>query len=191
MPIPGPSEFRGVDGSRWRVSSSALRSIRAFSIAQTDELIRPPGVDVRFTGWRSACAKRLQFTTDIAAAVGHGTMQFIGLAAPPGEDGSAAMRHVLAAAAGIGHHIADRKFIVDLSTVPVGTATRVRAASVPRSPPSSWRAGWRWILRRQARLRRSRRPPAHPGIARGTVGPTHRCSSAPASSRRRLSRRWA
>jgi len=48
---------------------------------------------------RNARAGRLQFTTDTAAAVAHGTMQFIGVGTPPDEDGAADMRYVLAAAA--------------------------------------------------------------------------------------------
>jgi len=77
---------------------------------------------------RNARAGRLQFTTDTAAAVAHGTMQFIGVGTPPDEDGAADMRYVLAAAASIGRHMTDYKVIVDKSTVPVGTADRVRAA---------------------------------------------------------------
>ncbi len=77
---------------------------------------------------RNAAAGRLQFTTDVAAAVGHGTIQFIGVGTPPDEDGSADMQYVLAAAASIGRHMTDYKVIVDKSTVPVGTADRVRAA---------------------------------------------------------------
>ena len=77
---------------------------------------------------RNVAAGRLQFTTDVAAAVGHGTLQFIGVGTPPEEDGSADMQYVLAAAASIGRHMTDYKIIVDKSTVPVGTADRVRGA---------------------------------------------------------------
>ena len=55
-------------------------------------------------------------------------MQFIGVGTPPGEDGSADMQYVLAAAASIGQHMNDYKVIVDKSTVPVGTADQVSAA---------------------------------------------------------------
>ena len=72
-------------------------------------------------------AGRLQFTTDVAASVAHGTLQFIGVGTPPDEDGSADMKCVLAAAASIGQHMTDYKVIVDKSTVPVGTADRVKA----------------------------------------------------------------
>lgn len=77
---------------------------------------------------RNVAAGRLQFTTDIAAAVAHGTLQFIGVGTPPDEDGSADLQYVLAAATNIGRHMTDYKVIVDKSTVPVGTADRVREA---------------------------------------------------------------
>jgi UDPglucose 6-dehydrogenase len=77
---------------------------------------------------RNAAAGRLQFTTDIAAAVAHGTLQFIGVGTPPDEDGSADLQYVVAAATNIGRHMTDYKVVVDKSTVPVGTADKVRAA---------------------------------------------------------------
>jgi UDPglucose 6-dehydrogenase len=77
---------------------------------------------------RNREAGRLQFTTDVAAAVHHGTLQFIGVGTPPDEDGSADLRHVIAAARNIGRHMTDYKVIIDKSTVPVGTAERVKAA---------------------------------------------------------------
>ena len=77
---------------------------------------------------RNVAAGRLQFTTDVPAAVGHGTMQFIGVGTPPDEDGSADLQYVVAAATNIGRHMTDYKVIVDKSTVPVGTADRVREA---------------------------------------------------------------
>ncbi|HNU10266.1 MAG TPA: UDP-glucose/GDP-mannose dehydrogenase family protein [Rubrivivax sp.] len=75
---------------------------------------------------RNAAAGRLQFTTDAASAVAHGTLQFIGVGTPPDEDGSADLQYVLAAARSIGQHMTDYKVIVDKSTVPVGTADKVR-----------------------------------------------------------------
>jgi UDPglucose 6-dehydrogenase len=77
---------------------------------------------------RNVAAGRLQFTTDIVQAVGHGTLQFIGVGTPPDEDGSADLQYVLAAATSIGRHMTDYKVVVDKSTVPVGTADRVKAA---------------------------------------------------------------
>ena len=77
---------------------------------------------------RNRSAGRLTFSTDIAASVRHGEIQFIAVGTPAGEDGSADLRHVLAAARNIGRHIEGFKVIVDKSTVPVGTADKVRAA---------------------------------------------------------------
>jgi UDPglucose 6-dehydrogenase len=77
---------------------------------------------------RNRSAERLQFTTDIKAAVNHGTLQFIGVGTPPDEDGSADLQYVLAAARNVGRHMTDYKVIIDKSTVPVGTGDKVQAA---------------------------------------------------------------
>ncbi|WP_018606339.1 UDP-glucose dehydrogenase family protein [Uliginosibacterium gangwonense] len=77
---------------------------------------------------RNVAAGRLHFTTDIEEAVRHGTIQFIAVGTPPDEDGSADLQYVLGAARNIGRHMTDYKVVVDKSTVPVGTADRVRAA---------------------------------------------------------------
>jgi UDPglucose 6-dehydrogenase len=77
---------------------------------------------------RNVVAGRLRFTTDVDAAVAHGTLQFIAVGTPPDEDGSADMQYVIAAARNIGARMDDFKVIVDKSTVPVGTADRVRDA---------------------------------------------------------------
>ncbi|WP_016855032.1 UDP-glucose dehydrogenase family protein [Halomonas smyrnensis] len=71
---------------------------------------------------------RLRFTTDPETAVAFGTLQFIAVGTPPDEDGSADLKYVLAVAETIGRHMTEEKVIVDKSTVPVGTADRVRAA---------------------------------------------------------------
>ena len=73
-------------------------------------------------------AGRLRFTTDIAAGVAHGTLQFIAVGTPPDEDGSADLQHVLAAARNIGRHMTSYRVVVDKSTVPVGTADKVGSA---------------------------------------------------------------
>jgi UDPglucose 6-dehydrogenase len=70
---------------------------------------------------------RLNFTTDIAAAIDHGQVIFIAVGTPPGEDGSADLQHVLDVADAIGRHMGSPKVIVTKSTVPVGTAEKVRA----------------------------------------------------------------
>jgi len=77
---------------------------------------------------RNVAAGRLHFTTDVARAVNHGTIQFIAVGTPPDEDGSADMQYVLAAARNIGRLMTDYKVVVDKSTVPVGTADEVKAA---------------------------------------------------------------
>ena len=77
---------------------------------------------------RNRAAGRLQFSTDVAASVAHGQLQFIAVGTPPDEDGSADLQYVLAAARNIGRHMEGYKVIVDKSTVPVGTADRVAAA---------------------------------------------------------------
>ena len=77
---------------------------------------------------RNVAAGRLQFTTDVDLAVNHGTILFIGVGTPPDEDGSADLQYVVAAARSIGSRMTDYKVIVDKSTVPVGTADKVRAA---------------------------------------------------------------
>ena len=77
---------------------------------------------------RNRAAGRLQFSTDIAASVAHGEIQFIAVGTPPDEDGSADLQYVVAAARNIGRHMTTPKVIVDKSTVPVGTADKVSAA---------------------------------------------------------------
>ena len=89
-----------------------------------DPRARPRADDSRAT----SAAGRLRFTTDIDAAVAHGALQFIAVGTPPDEDGSADMQYVLAAARNIGRRMTEYKIVVDKSTVPVGTADRVRAA---------------------------------------------------------------
>jgi UDPglucose 6-dehydrogenase len=71
--------------------------------------------------------KRLFFTTSLKSAVQESDIIFIAVGTPPNEDGSADLQHVLKVAEGIGKAIDDFKVIVDKSTVPVGTAEKVRA----------------------------------------------------------------
>src|SRR5688572_13009595 len=77
---------------------------------------------------RNREAGRLRFSTDIPAGVSHGELQLIAVGTPPGEDGSADMQHVLEAASAIGRHMKTYKVIATKSTVPVGTADRIRKA---------------------------------------------------------------
>lgn len=84
-----------------------------------------PGLDEMVA--RNVKAGRLHFTDDIEAATRFGTIQFIAVGTPPGEDGGADLQYVLKAASNIGRHMNDYKVVVDKSTVPVGTADQVRA----------------------------------------------------------------
>ena len=77
---------------------------------------------------RNVAAGRLKFTTNIKEAVEFGDVQFIAVGTPPDEDGSADLQYVVAAARNIGKHMTHYKVIVDKSTVPVGTADKVKAA---------------------------------------------------------------
>jgi UDPglucose 6-dehydrogenase len=69
---------------------------------------------------------RLAFTTDPIEGVNHGELQFIAVGTPPDEDGSADLKYVLSVATTIGTHMTSPKIIVDKSTVPVGTADKVK-----------------------------------------------------------------
>jgi len=71
--------------------------------------------------------RRLQFTTDLGAAVDHAEIIFIAVGTPPDEDGSADLSHVLAVARSIGKNLSEYRTVVTKSTVPVGTAEKVRA----------------------------------------------------------------
>ena len=75
---------------------------------------------------RNREAGRLRFSTNIPESVSHGELQLIAVGTPPGEDGSADLQHVLEAARAIGRHMKDYKVIATKSTVPVGTADRIR-----------------------------------------------------------------
>nr|WP_315481395.1 UDP-glucose/GDP-mannose dehydrogenase family protein [uncultured Undibacterium sp.] len=88
--------------------------------------IHEPGLDEVVA--RNVAAGRLRFSTDVAASVAHGDVQFIAVGTPPDEDGSADLKYVVAAARNIGKHMTSFKVVVDKSTVPVGTADRVSAA---------------------------------------------------------------
>ena len=77
---------------------------------------------------RNREAGRLRFSTEVSASVAHGVLQLIAVGTPPGEDGSADLQYVLQAAREIGRRMEDYRVIVNKSTVPVGTADKVRAA---------------------------------------------------------------
>src|SRR5438309_10371387 len=87
--------------------------------------IYEPGLEPLVT--RNQRGGRLQFTTDVSGAIERSDIVFIAVGTPPDEDGSADLRHVLAVARAIGEHMNCPKIVITKSTVPVGTAERVRA----------------------------------------------------------------
>ena len=88
--------------------------------------IYEPGLDELVE--RNQSQGRLEFTTDVPAAIALAEVVFIAVGTPPDEDGSADLRHVLAVAELVGKHMTREVVIVTKSTVPVGTATKVSAA---------------------------------------------------------------
>lgn len=88
--------------------------------------IYEPGLEKLFL--RNRKENRLHFTTSLADAVKEAVIIFLALPTPPGEDGSADLRYILGVATDLGKIISEYKVIVDKSTVPVGTADKVRAA---------------------------------------------------------------
>ena len=87
--------------------------------------IHEPGLEALIK--RNAEAGRIEFTTDAQQAVEHGLFQLIAVGTPPGEDGSADLRYVLAVARTIATHLNRYSIVITKSTVPVGTADKVRA----------------------------------------------------------------
>ena len=71
--------------------------------------------------------KRIDFTTDAMHGINHAELQFIAVGTPPDEDGSADLQYVLAVAGTIATHMVDSKIVINKSTVPVGTADKVKA----------------------------------------------------------------
>lgn len=99
--------------------------------AKKIELLRQGTIPIHELGLadlvqRNAAAGRLRFDTDVRAATLHGAVQFIAVGTPPDADGSADLQYVLEAARQIGRHMDGHRVVVDKSTVPVGTAARVR-----------------------------------------------------------------
>src|ERR1700677_482843 len=88
--------------------------------------IHEPGLEVIVK--RNFAAGRLRFTADAEEGVEHGLFQLIAVGTPPDEDGSADLRSVLAVASTIGRHMSEYKVVITKSTVPVGTADKVREA---------------------------------------------------------------
>jgi UDPglucose 6-dehydrogenase len=101
------------------VDAERIRTLEAGRIP-----IHEPGLEQLVR--HNAAAQRLRFTTDPALSAAHGSIQILAVGTPAGPDGSADMRYVLAAARNIGRHMNEYRVVVDKSTVPVGTADRVR-----------------------------------------------------------------
>lgn len=101
-------------------------------IAKIDKLqngeitIYEPGLEKIFL--RNLKENRLHFTTDLAAGIKDAAIIFLALPTPPGEDGSADLKYILGVSADLGKILTEYKVIVDKSTVPVGTAEKVKAA---------------------------------------------------------------
>ena len=90
-----------------------------------DVPIYEPGLEAYIA--RNMASGRLVFTTDVKKAVDHGLFQFVAVGTPADEDGSADLQHVLAVARSIGEHMDEYRIVVNKSTVPVGTADKVKA----------------------------------------------------------------
>jgi UDPglucose 6-dehydrogenase len=102
------------------VDASKIKSLRENQIP-----IYEPGLEDLVK--RNQSQSRLHFTTDLPAAIAGAEVIFIAVGTPPDEDGSADLRHVLTVADAIGKHMTREVVVVTKSTVPVGTAERVRA----------------------------------------------------------------
>ena len=112
---------------KWATRSSATTSTtdKIARLNKGEIPIYEPGLEAYIE--RNVEAGRLEFTTDPKKAVDHGLFQFISVGTPPDEDGSADLQHVLAVARAIGENMDEYRIVVDKSTVPVGTADKVKA----------------------------------------------------------------
>ncbi len=99
-------------------------STKIASLRQNRLPIHEPGLEPLIV--RNQRDGRLEFTTEVGAAIERSDVIFIAVGTPPGEDGSADLQHVLDVARTIGRHMDRPKLVVTKSTVPVGTAERVR-----------------------------------------------------------------
>jgi UDPglucose 6-dehydrogenase len=103
-----------------------IDEVKIARLQANDVPIYEPGLEPMIR--RNQAEGRLSFTTDIGRAVEGARVVFIAVGTPPGEDGSADLKHVLEVARMIGRHMTSPKVVITKSTVPVGTAERVRAA---------------------------------------------------------------
>ena len=107
------------------VVGADLDAAKIEALRQNRLPIYEPGLEPLVT--RNQRDGRLRFTTDVGAAIESSDVVFIAVGTPPDEDGSADLSHVLAVATTIGRHMNRPKLVVTKSTVPVGTAQKVRA----------------------------------------------------------------
>ncbi len=109
----------------YRVTCMDIDAARIARLQQGEVPIYEPGLEEMIR--RNLAEGRLQFTASVADAVDFGEVIFIAVGTPPDEDGSADLQYVLAVARDVGRHMSNYKVVVDKSTVPVGTADKVRA----------------------------------------------------------------
>lgn len=95
-------------------------------LANGEITIYEPGLEKLFL--RNLKEGRLRFTTSLDEGIKEASIVFLALPTPPGEDGSADLKYVLGVSEDIGKLLTDYKVLVDKSTVPVGTADKVKAA---------------------------------------------------------------
>jgi len=107
-----------------KVTCVDVDAVKIARLKQGEIPIYEPGLDTLVLS--NFKAGRLQFTTSLAEAMADSTVYFIAVGTPPGEDGSADLQYVLAVAREIGRHLQEYAVIIDKSTVPVGTADKVR-----------------------------------------------------------------
>lgn len=109
-----------------KVTCIDIDSSKIDKLVNGEITIYEPGLEKIFL--RNLKEGRLNFTTDLEAGIKEAVIIFLALPTPPGEDGSADLKYILGVATQLGRIITDYKVIIDKSTVPVGTAEKVRAA---------------------------------------------------------------
>jgi UDPglucose 6-dehydrogenase len=108
-----------------------IDAVKIAALGRGEVPIYEPGLEALLE--RNLAEGRLVFTEDVAETVGRAEVIFIAVGTPPDEDGSADLKHVLAVAASIGEHMNGEKVVITKSTVPVGTAAKVKAAIEART----------------------------------------------------------
>jgi len=107
------------------VVSADIDASKVARLSRGEVPIYEPGLEPLIE--RNLAAGRIRYTTDVAEAVRASHVIFIAVGTPPGEDGSADLKHVLDVARTIGRSMNGEKIVITKSTVPVGTARKVRA----------------------------------------------------------------